>query len=95
MAGLITIGPATMNRPFAHPSWGLWVMEGSNLRRLNTALFGALFSEVLGVGHPMSPGSVGGVHRRHVRRNVRKCSADGSTNRDGIDCNCTLGMVCY
>jgi hypothetical protein len=32
------------------------------------------------VGRPMSPGSVAGVHRRHVRRDVRRCAT---------------GRVCY
>jgi hypothetical protein len=29
------------------------------------------------VGRPLTPGSVAGVHRRHVRRSVRRCAVWG------------------
>ncbi len=45
-------------------------------------------------GHPMSPGSVGGVHRRHERRAVRSCDA-ADKNDNGVDCSCGPGLVCY
>ncbi len=41
-------------------------------------------------GHPMSPGSVAGVHRRHERRAVRNCEA---TDADDL-CNCGPGIAC-
>jgi len=34
---------------------------------------GSLFIDV--IGRPMSPGSIGGVHRRHRRRAMRRCAA--------------------
>lgn len=46
------------------------------------------------MGRPMSPGSVGGVHRRHERREVRRCN-DNDPDRQHIDCNCGAGLVCY
>jgi hypothetical protein len=30
------------------------------------------------VGRPLTPGSVAGVHRRHVRRSVRRCAVYGA-----------------
>jgi len=34
---------------------------------------GSVFIDV--IGRPMSPGSIGGVHRRHRRRAMRRCAA--------------------
>jgi len=34
---------------------------------------GSIFIDV--IGRPMSPGSIGGVHRRHRRRAMRRCAA--------------------
>lgn len=44
-------------------------------------------------GHPMSPGSVAGVHRRHERREVRHCAADNRDDPNDL-CNCGPGLVC-
>ncbi|MCG7521784.1 hypothetical protein [Ruegeria sp. Ofav3-42] len=44
-------------------------------------------------GHPMSPGSVAGVHRRHERRHVRNCAADNLDNPNDL-CNCGPGLAC-
>ncbi len=44
-------------------------------------------------GHPMSPGSVAGVHRRHERREVRHCNTDNPDNPNDL-CNCGPGLAC-
>jgi hypothetical protein len=47
-------------------------------------------------GHPMSPGSAAGVHRRQDRRETRDCQeADADPGTPGIDCACGAGLVCH
>ncbi|MEP2030372.1 MAG: hypothetical protein ABJI96_16880 [Paracoccaceae bacterium] len=67
------------------------VLEGNN-----TAVSGSGTLFIDHFGHPMSPGSVAGVHRRHKKRAVRSCEGvDPGLNPPGIDCNCGPGLVCH